>query len=127
MKLGTCTRIVGTLCTLWAALVSMELPGVHACAVHSPGIAGHHASHSHGSSDESSPHKQHCTCPGTACGSTPAAPPGPTAIDVASFAISTVSTIYPIEDDGLPAPLDFQTHFPNAPPVGLTTSPIATA
>lgn len=125
MKLARLYRLAGALSTLWVTLVFAEVPGIHACAVHSTAGA-HTASHSHSSSKQG-PHKGQCTCPGSAC-CTPLA-----AIPVAQFPSSArwqpaARVIASIPDDeNLPHALDFRTVFANGPPSSLIAQEITAA
>ena len=125
MKLARLYRLAGALSVLWVTLILAEVPGVHACAVHS--TAGAHAtSHSH-SSGKQAPHKGQCTCPGSAC-CTPLA-----IIPVTQFLASsrwqlTTEVIASIpEDENLPRALDFRTVFANGPPSSLIAQEITAA
>jgi hypothetical protein len=80
-------RFITALWSLWFAAAILELPGVHACAVHD-GAAGHSHqasapqaahSHHHGAPEGGAPaHSQQCTCLAHCCGASPVAVSAPT-------------------------------------------------
>ena len=125
MKLARLYRLAGALSTLWVTLIFAEVPGVHACAVHSTAGA-HGTSHSH-SSGKQAPHKGQCTCPGSACCTALAAIPVTAFLSSATWQLTTEVIASRPEDENLPRALDFRTVFANGPPSSLMAQEITAA
>ena len=125
MKLARLYQLAGALSTFWVTLILAEVPGVHACAVHST-AAAHGAAHSH-SSGKQGPHKGQCTCPESACCTPLAAIP--VALSPASARWQLITDVIASipEDENLPIALDFRTVFANGPPSSLIAPEITPA
>jgi hypothetical protein len=67
----TVLRIVTAIWGFWFAAAFLELPGVHACAVHAASHAQAHQHEHHGAPSHDGKQQQ-CTCLGHCCGTTPA-------------------------------------------------------
>lgn len=117
-------RFVTALWSLWFAAAFLELPGAHACAVHS-GASGHshqaqapeavHAHHHGASPNEAPAHAAQCTCLGHCCSVSPVVVP----TRAPAIVVSTQHAPQVVAEPGVvfPASRPYVRPFANGPPV----------
>jgi len=128
MVLGPFRRFVAILCTAWLTLLLAEVPGLHACAVHSaPSSAGAHAGiqhdHNHGSN---STHKGQCSCLGNACCALAIIPASRPPLVGLAVQVSARKLVSPGASESLPGTPEYTIPFPNGPPAS-PSAPLNTA
>lgn len=131
MRLGLFRRFVAAFSVVWLTLLLAEVPGLHACAVHSPASTIHsHSAAQHGhdhSSGTNTTHKGQCSCLGEACCAFAMAPdrqPQPVAINAPVIVQQPVS---PKPGESLPCTPEFTIPFSNGPPASPSAQLVTAA
>lgn len=118
MTMGPLRRIAAALCVTWLSLLLAEVPGLHACAVHSDtvSVSSHHSASQHNHNTDSKTHKDQCSCLGTACCTAALVPTGQSLVAALQIPPTNQEFVRPRPRESLPGSPEFITPFANGPP-----------
>ena len=116
----TAPRVLSLVLTLWVGLLTSELPGLHACPMHSSPVhehAGGAMPHHRGSGKDDGRAPARCTCLGTCAGSFATTPPEAALLPVVRLPAVALPEREP--EARLPTPVAHVLPFAHAPPLPL--------
>ncbi|MEO7367969.1 MAG: hypothetical protein ABIZ36_08430 [Gemmatimonadaceae bacterium] len=116
MEPGPFRRIAVILCTAWVTLLLAEVPGFHACAVHSPSASAAGVHHDHGHDTGTNSTHKGCSCLGHACCALALSPTAQPAIVWFDVQAKAHKAIVQAASEPLPGTPEFTIPFANGPP-----------